>query len=231
MKKAFSTARVASKMMGRVVLFRPRRDLFQVRHRKRLTAGHVHTRRNRQIGNRRRALFVDQFLQLVQVDVAFERMRRIRVVRLVDDAIVENATGAFGVFARGGKVHIHRHVLARLDANLRRDVLRGAPLVRRHDVLETVDIVDGLLEIVEITRARVCLVAQHHPRPLPVAHRAGARIGEQINVDVFALEQEGVVARFDDLALPIFARRHFDRLDHLDFVRFGNRSHFQASPH
>ena len=85
-----------------------------------------------------------------------------------------------------------------LMQHLREDVLGAAALVGRHDVAVAVVLLDGLFEVIEVAAAGVGLVAQHHAGPLPVAHRAGAAVGQQVDVDVLGAQQEGVVAGLGD---------------------------------
>ena len=78
------------------------------------------------------------------------------------------------------------------------DVLGAAALVGGHDVVVAVILADRFFQVVEILAAGVGLVAQHHACPLPVAHGAGAAVGEQVDVDVVGAEQEGVIAGVGD---------------------------------
>jgi hypothetical protein len=125
------------------------------------------------------------------------------------------------VQAGGGEVHVPRHELAGLDQQLRQNVLGAAALVSGDDEAVAVVLLHGFFEVVEVLAAGVGLVAQHHAGPLPVAHRAGARVGQQVDVDVVALEQEGVVAGLTNGPLAVFERGDVQRLDDLYFPRFG----------
>jgi hypothetical protein len=142
-------------------------------------------------------------------------------VRLVDDDVVEGAARHLLVGAGRREVHVAGHVLSRRDEDLRDEVLGSAALVGGHDVGESVVVLHGLEQVVEGPRPGIGLVAEHHRAPLPVAHRRGPGVGQQVDVDVPALEQEGVVASLPDRLLALLARRHGDRLDHLDAVRLG----------
>jgi hypothetical protein len=93
--------------------------------------------------------------------------------------------------------------------------------VRRDDVLEAVVLLHRLLEVVEVSRPRVGFVAEHHPRPLAIGHRVCAGVGQEIDVDVFRTEQEGVEAGVGECAFAIGARKHVNRLDDLDLPGFG----------
>ena len=111
--------------------------------------------------------------------------------------------------------------MARLDQRAADQVLGPAALVGGDDVLVAVVLLHGGFEVVEVAAARVGLVAQHHPRPLPVAHGAGARVGEQVDVDVFGFQEEGVVAGLGEGPLAFLARGHPEGLDHLDLPGLG----------
>ena len=144
-----------------------------------------------------------------------------RVVRLGDDHVDKRAAGQFLVQPRGGEIHVAGHEVARLDQDPREDVLGAAALVGRHDVAVAVVLLDRRFEVVEVAAAGVGLVAQHHARPLPVAHRAGAAVGQQVDVDVLGAQQEGVVAGLGDGPRALGASRHLERFDDLDLPRFG----------
>jgi hypothetical protein len=57
-------------------------------------------------------------------------------------------------------------------------------------------------------RARACigLVAAHDRRPLLLAHRAGAGVGQQVDEDIFGFEGEEVVACFFERGFALFRR-------------------------
>ena len=172
-----------------------------VGHRDRLAAGHVDRAGQRDVGDALRADLGDERLQLGQVDVALEGVQRGRVVGLVDDDVVEGGAGQLLVEPRRREVHVAGHVVAGLDERLADEVLGAATLVGGHEVPVAVVALDGLLEVVVVAAAGVGLVAQHHAGPLAVAHGRGARVGQQVDVDVVRVEQEGVVAGLGEGAL------------------------------
>ncbi len=198
-----------------------RRDLAQVGHADRLAAGEVHRHADGDVGDAVGADLLDQRVDLGQVDVALEGVLGGRVVRLVDDDVAERAAGELLVQARGGEVHVAGHPVAVLDQYLRQDVLGAAALVGGDEVLVAVVGVHGLFERVEVPRTGVGLVAEHHAGPLVVRHRAGARVGQQVDVDLLGLEQERVVAGFADRDFSLLAGGHLDGLDDLDLPRLG----------
>ncbi len=75
--------------------------------------------------------------------------------------------------------------------------------------------------MVEVAAAGVGLVAQHHARPLAVAHGAGAAVGQQVDVDIVGAQQEGVVAGLEQRLLAAPAVIIAQRLDHLDLPGLG----------
>ncbi len=94
----------------------------------------------------------------------------------------------------------------------------------RHHIFVAVMMPNGFFQMIEIAAAGIGFVAQHHARPLPIAHCAGAAVGQQIDVHVFGAKQEGVVAGDGKRFLALFARHHADRFDDFDFPRLGPRA-------
>ena len=200
----------------------PRSKLADVGHRHRLAAGHVHRARERHVRDLRRADLGDEALQLGEVDVALERRQGLRVVGLVDDHVVEGCPRQLLVEPRRREVHVPGDVVAGLDQGLADQVLRPAALVRRDEVPVAVEAPDGLLEVVVVAAPRVRLVAEHHPGPLAVAHGRRPRVGQEVDVDVVAVQEERVVAGLGQGAPRArLARGHRQRLDHLDLPRLG----------
>ncbi|MEI2718807.1 MAG: hypothetical protein V9E87_01495 [Gemmatimonadales bacterium] len=197
------------------------RDLAQVGKAHRLSASKVDRHRHADVGDPLGAHLLHEAVELDQVNVALERMQRGRIVRLVDDHVVKGRTGQLLMEPRRGEVHVAGDVVTRLDQQLREEVLGAAPLVGGDQLLVAVGVADGLLQVIEVARAGVGLIAHHHAGPLAIAHRAGAGIGEEVDVDVLGAEQEGVVAGVADVALALGAGGHADRLDNLDLPRFG----------
>ena len=97
----------------------------------------------------------------------------------------------------------------------------AAALVRRHQVLVAVILTNGVLQVVEVAAARIGFIAHHQAGPLAVAHGRGAGIGQQVDVNVLAAQQEGVVTGLPYGTLAFFAGGHAQWLDHLDLVGFG----------
>ena len=82
-----------------------------------------------------------------------------------------------------------------MNHDLRQDVLRGAPLMRGDEILISIILSYSLPQVVKVLAAGIGFVAQHHARPLAVAHGVGAAVGQQVDVDVLGAQQKGVVAR------------------------------------
>jgi hypothetical protein len=75
-----------------------------------------------------------------------------------------------------------------------------------------------------VTRPGVGFVAHHQPGPLMVAHRAGAGVGQQVDIHVLAIKQERVIARFGQRFDAIVVS-HADILDHFNAERFWDAFH------
>ena len=73
--------------------------------------------------------------------------------------------------------------------------------------------------MIVILAACVRLVAQHHPRPLVVAHRRGAAVREQIHIDAVGGHVKQIVAGRPEQPIPLLPRRPTDWLHHLDLER------------
>ena len=87
--------------------------------------------------------------------------------------------------------------------------------------LEAENILHRGLETDERARARIRLVAAHDGGPLLGTHRAGARVGQQVNEDVFGLEREDVVARRFHGRFSFCGRDEADGFGHFDAKGFG----------
>ena len=195
-------------------------DGAQVLHGLRLAARHVDRAGDRHVGNLARAGFVDDAPELGEIDVALERVRVRRVVRFIDNHIDERAPGEFLVQARGGEVHVAGDDVARVNHDLREDVLRAAPLMRGDKIFISIILSYSLPQIIKVLAARISFIPQHQARPLAVAHGVGAAVGEQVDVHVRGAQQEGVVARFGHKLLALGEGGHANRFDHLDLPGF-----------
>ncbi len=112
-------------------------------------------------------------------------------------------------------------MLAGLDHRLADQVLGAAALVGGHHIAVAVVGLHRLFQVVEVPAAGISLVAHHHAGPLPIAHGAGAAVGEQVNVGVGRAQQEGIVARLFQRFRSLLPTDHVDGLDHLDLPGLG----------
>ena len=90
---------------------------------------------------------------------------------------------------------------------LEEDPLGRAPLVRGDDVAKPGEVLHDGLEAIKRSAAGVRLVALHQRAPLRRRHRAGAGVGEQIDQDVVAAQQEHVAAGLRQRADAVWPRR------------------------
>ena len=118
--------------------------------------------------------FLHQFVQLLHIDIALEGMRAGGIMRLVNDDVHEMTAGNLLVQTGRGEIHVAWYVITLPDHDLRHQVLSAAALVRGHQVLVTVILLDGGLEVIVILAAGIGLVTHHQAGPLAVAHRGRA---------------------------------------------------------
>ncbi len=164
---------------------------------------------------------VDDRLQLVEIDVAFEGMVRVGIVGVIDDDVDEVATRVLLVELRRGEVHVPGDDISVRDQDLAQDVLGAATLVGGDQLFVAVHLVHGVDEVVEAPGARIRLIAEHQTGPLVIGHRRRARVGEQIDVHVVGLQQERVVSGLPDRLVAFLASGHPDGFDHLDLPGLG----------
>ena len=196
-------------------------DGAHVFHADRLTACQVYGNGNANIRNLVGTDFVNQRLQFLDIDIAFERQIRLGIVRLVDDDVAESRAIAFLVRTGSGEVHVARNIVARFDHDGREQVFCTTALVGRDDVFEAVVFTHDFFQVVEVAAARIGFVTNHQASPLFVAHRAGAAVGQEVDVNIFGIKQERVVTRFFHVFLTLFAIGHGDRFNRFDFERLG----------
>ena len=161
---------------------------------------------------------LEHVLQLLQIHFTLERKLLLRVGRSVDGAVDRMAAAELDVALRGVEMRVARHDVALLEQGREDHVLGGAALVGRQEVGHAEEVVHDLLQPEVGRGAGVALVARHHGRPLAVAHRARARVGQQVDGDLVAAQFEEVVFRFADPLLAFGTGRGTDRLGHLDLV-------------
>ena len=101
----------------------------------------------------------------------------------------------FDVGARRVEVSVVGDDAARAADDREEDLLGGPSLVSGDHVLEGEELLDRLQEPIPRRRPGIALVAVLDGGPLVAAHRAGARVGQQIDDDVLGVDVEQVVAR------------------------------------
>jgi hypothetical protein len=206
--QAFSAKRQASKYSG----------IPPERHR--LSAPRVVGDREHHQGDALAADLGEQAVELRHVHVALERVLRRDVVGRVDHAVHGDAEVVLDVGARGVEVDVVGHAVARLHDGGEQQVLRHPALVRGDHVPVAGDALDHPLEVEVVAAARVRLVAEHDARPLPVAHRRGAGVGQQVDGNERRGDVEEVVAGGGQGVGALLAGGEGDGLDDLDLERF-----------
>ena len=163
---------------------------------------------------------LDEGLEGGDVHVAFEGMRRRRVLAFFDDEIDGFGADEFDVGAGGVEVRVVGDDVALLAGHAEEDALGGASLMRGDDVAVAEDVLDGILEAVEAAAAGVAFVAFHDGGPLVGGHGSGAGVGEQVDEDIVGGEQEKVVVGGFEKLLALFAGGPADGFDALDAEGF-----------
>jgi hypothetical protein len=170
-----------------------RAHLAQVGQRHRLAAARVVGDGDEHAGHVAGALG-EQRLEARDVHVALEGMLQRRVEALRDDQVDRLRAGGLDVGAGGVEVGVVRHDLARPAERGHEDLLGGASLVGRDDVLEGEQRLHRRLEAIPGRRARIGLVAALDAGPLLARHRPGTGIGQQVDQHVLAVQAEQVEA-------------------------------------
>ena len=65
---------------------------------------------------------------------------------------------------------------------------------------------DGGFQMIEVFAAGVGFITEHHAGPLPIAHRAGAAVREQVDIHILGAQQKSIVACGGDGPLALGAR-------------------------
>jgi hypothetical protein len=127
------------------------------------------------------------------------------------------------VGARGVEVRVVGDDIALLAGHAEQNALGGAPLVRGDHMLIAEDVLDGVAEAIEAAAAGVALVTLHDRSPLPRGHRAGARVGQQVDEHIVGGKQKQVVVGGPQQLFALFARGPADRFHTLDAKWFDDR--------
>ena len=165
-------------------------------------------------------VFLQDLLELGQVNVALEGDLELGVVSLLDGDVDGESLAALDVALGGVEVGVAGDDVAGLHQVAEQHVLGCAALVGGDDILEAGQLGDGVLHMIERTGAAVALVALHHSSPLAVAHSAGAAVGQQVDVDVVALQHKDILMGFVEPFFTLFTSGFLDGFHHLDFPRF-----------
>src|SRR4030042_3079917 len=103
-------------------------------------------------------------------------------------------------------------------------MLSAPSLVSGDDVAVAVVLPHVGFQVVEVPAPCIGLVPLHEPGPLVVAHGRGATVRQEVDVDIFAPQEESVVAGLPDERLALLAGGHLYGLDHLDLEGLSPRA-------
>jgi hypothetical protein len=137
-------------------------------------------------------LGLDEGLELRDVHVALERVRRVGIVGRPAGQVDRVAAPDLDVRPRRVEMDVVRDMVALPDERFEQDPLGGPPLVGGDDVGESEDIPDGGLEMEEVPAAGIGFVADHHAGPLVVAHGRRPGIREEVDEDLVRGDLEDV---------------------------------------
>ena len=195
-------------------------DLGEVLQRHRLAADQVgaglHAHERDLVG----AVLLDDGFELGDVHVALERQVAGDLQPGVGDQLLDHAALQRDVRLGGGEVVVHRHDRARLHQHLGQDVLAGAALVGRQEVVHAEDLAQLVVKARVGGAAGVGVVGDHHRGELLVAHGVDAAVGQHVEEHVGVLQQEGVVAGLGHRLEALFDRQQVQLLDDAHLVHF-----------
>ena len=165
-----------------------------------------------------RAQFLDGLAEFLQVEVTLER-----IVGLGDETLLVHqfhhfAAQAGDVGLGRGEMEVHESVHARFYIGFGQDVFCRTALVGGQHILCTKDFLNGRLHAIEGFGACVGIVGDAHGCYLFVRHTVDAGIGEHIHVNIFVLQQEGIVTGFLDALEALFYGEEGEFLDHAHLV-------------
>ena len=212
-----------------IILTRNLIHLAHIRQRYRLAAGAV----TGDGGNNRRhvfrAVFGDGRFQQINIKVAFPVVPRGGVEGFRRHHV--NGFRAVELHVRGGGIEVevgNKHRMRRLAASNQareQNLLRAAPLVGGNGIGIADNLFDLFAQMLIVTRPGVGFVAHHQPGPLMVAHRAGAGVGQQVDIHVLAIEQKRVIARLFQRFDAIVKSGHTNVFDHFNAERLRDTFH------
>ena len=113
--------------------------------------------------------------------------------------------------------------IAFLDEVGEQHILGCASLMGRNHIFETGKAGDDIAQLEKRTRAGIALIAHHQSRPLAIAHRARARVGKAVDVNLIGRKLKEIVVSLPYPTLAFLTGGFAYRLNHLDFPRFCKR--------
>jgi hypothetical protein len=151
-------------------------------------------------------------------------MERGGIAALRDHEVDGLRAAGLDVRAGGVEVRVVGHGSPGAAEDAEQDLLRGAPLMRGDDVAEREQARDAVEELEPGRRAGVAFVAVLDRRPLVAGHRAGARIGQEVDQDIVRVEVEQVVPGRLERRLALLHRGQPDGLHRVDPERLDDRA-------
>src|SRR5690606_30393152 len=106
--------------------------------------------RQADIGDILSALFLNQLFQLAQVNIALKGDVQACIMGLVSDDIDKDSTIGLLMVPGGGKVHIPRDILPRLNSNSGQQVLGAAPLMGGDQEGKAENLPDRFLQMLKV---------------------------------------------------------------------------------
>lgn len=128
---------------------------FDISHGNRLSARQVNGHCETDIWNLISAHFVNQGLELIQVNIALEIKDCAGVMGLVDNHIAEGCAVTLLMETCGGEIHVAWYIIPRLDGKRGKDILCAASLVGRHHILKSEQLLYRCLKVIEVLGSAV----------------------------------------------------------------------------
>jgi len=166
---------------------------FHVGHGNRLPPSAVVGDRQHDEGNAGRPVFFKGGPQIIQRHVPLEGRHFGGIQALGTDTVQGDGPGVFDICPGGVEVDVVGHDVAGLEGHGEKHALGRPALMGGNDMLETENILDGVLEYRERFTAGVRLVAAHERGPLQIAHGTGPAVGQEVDIDSLGRDLEKVV--------------------------------------
>ena len=165
-------------------------------------------------------ILLQHLLQFLERHIPLEWYFELGVFGFVDGHVDGLGLAELNVALGGVKVGIAGHHVAFFHQIGEQHVLGGTSLMGGDDILETEDALHHRLELIERCGTGIALIAEHHLRPLAVAHGTGARVGQAVDVHLFCLQHEYVVMGFFQPLFSFLTSALAERFYHFDFPSF-----------